>query len=82
MTDNERFENIVTQITEMYDEDNAELEDKVTELEKEMERTGYGEAFFFATKGNSFEVDFVKNHMRYSYYAEYYDGFQGLRLLA
>jgi len=76
MKENERFENIVTQIIEMYDEDNVELEDKVIELEKEIERSGYGEAFFFATKGDSFTVDYVKNHMRYKYYAEYYDGFQ------
>ena len=76
MTDNECFENIVTQIIEMYDEDNVDLEDKVTELEKEMEKTGYGKAFFFVTKGDGFKVDFVKNHIRYKYYAEYYDGFQ------
>lgn len=76
MTDNERFESIVTQIVNMYDEDNVDLEDKVIELEKEIEKTGYGEAFFFATKGDSGEVDFIKNHLRYKYFAEYYDGFQ------
>lgn len=76
MTDNERFETIVSQIANMYDENDFELEDKITDLEKEIEQTGMGEAFFFATKGNVDAVDFIKKHSRYAYYAEYYDGFQ------
>lgn len=36
----------------------------------------HDEAFFFATKGDVDAIDFIKNHIRYAYYAEYYDGFQ------
>ena len=32
MTDSERFENIVSQIVEMYDEDNSDIEDKISKL--------------------------------------------------
>lgn len=67
MTDNERFENIVSQIVEMYDEDNIDIEDKITELENEIDQTGMGEAFFFSTKGNVDAVDFIKNHICYAY---------------
>ena len=76
MTDNERFENIVSQIVEMYDEDNSDIEDKITELENEIDQTGMGKAFFFSTKGDVDAIDFIKNHIRYADYAEYYDGFQ------
>lgn len=45
-------------------------------LENEIDQTGMGKAFFFSTKGDVDAIDFIKNHIRYAYYAEYYDGFQ------
>ena len=76
MTDYERFEYIVSQIVEMYDEDNSDIEDKLTVLDYDIDLTGMGKAFFFSTKGDVDAIDFIKNHIRYAYYAEYYDGFQ------
>ena len=73
MYDKALFKAIVSSIVEMYDEENLELEEKIMELEKEIEQTGYGEAYFFVTKGDNSEVDYG-NCFRYKYYASYYDG--------